>query len=112
MAFSLNKVMLIGNLGQDAEYNSEPSLIDTSLKVNSYSPDYNGENMGYWPSYQNISSSSRAAYIEWLAGDRSDPDAYIGYVFLYFYGIERRILVDGEKGLVSEEEHNAYDAKR
>jgi len=63
--------------------------------------------MGYWPSYQNISSSSRAAYIEWLAGDRSDPDAYIGYVFLYFYGIERRILIDGEKGLVSEEEHNA-----
>lgn len=94
-------------LGQDAGYNSESSLIDTLLKVNSRSPDYRGEQMGYWPSYQNISSSSRAAYLEWLAGDRSDADAYIGYVFLYFYGIERRILVDGEKGLVSEEEHNA-----
>ena len=94
-------------LGHDAGYNTEASLIDPTLNVNSRSPDYEGEQMGYWPSYQNISSSSRAAYIEWLAGDRSDPDAYIGYVFLYFYGIERRILVDGEKGVVSEEEHNA-----
>ena len=94
-------------LGKSTGYNSEPSSIDASLKINSDSPDYEGEYMGYWPSYGNISPKSRAAYIEWLAGDRSNPDSYIGYVFLYFYGIERRIIVDGEKGLVSTEEHIA-----
>ena len=76
-------------------YTAESSLIDSTLKVDSKSPDYSGDNMGYWPSYGHISSSSRAAYIEWLASDRNDPDCYIGYVFLYFYGIERRLLVDG-----------------
>ncbi len=94
-------------LGKSTGYNSEPSSIDTSLKINSDSPDYEGEYMSYWPSYESISPKSRAAYIEWLAGDRSNPAAYIGYVFLYFYGIERRIIVDGEKGLVSAEEHSA-----
>ena len=92
-------------LGKGSGYNSEPSSIDTSLKINSDSPDYEGEYMSYWPSYENISPKSRAAYIEWLVGGRSNPASYIGYVFLYFYGIERRIIVDGEKGLVSSEEH-------
>lgn len=36
----------------------------------------------------------RAAYLEWLAGGRRDPNAYIGYVFLFFYGLERRVLID------------------
>ena len=76
-------------------YTAESSLIDPTLKINSKSPDYNGDDMGYWPSYGHISPRSRAAYIEWLASDRSNPDCYIGYVFLYFYGIERRLLVDG-----------------
>ena len=77
-------------------YTTESSLIDPTLKINSKSPDYSGENMGYWPRYSHISPRSRAAYIEWLASDRNDPDCYIGYVFLYFYGIERRLLVDGD----------------
>ncbi|MCI0720148.1 MAG: TerB N-terminal domain-containing protein, partial [Acidobacteria bacterium] len=36
----------------------------------------------------------RAAYLEWLAAGRRDPSAYIGYVFLFFYGLERRALAD------------------
>ena len=83
-------------------YTEESSLIDPTLKINSKSPDYNGDNMGYWPSYCHISPESRAAYIEWLVSDRSNPDCYIGYVFLYFYGIERRLLVDG-KGISATE---------
>lgn len=34
--------------------------------------------------------------MKWLAGGRSDPDIDLGYVFLYFYGLERRSLIDGE----------------
>ena len=85
-----------GQLKSSNSYDTEASLIDPTLKVNSKSPDYNGEQMGYWPYYCDITPQSRAAYLEWLASNRDDPTCYIGYVFLYFYGIERRLLIDGK----------------
>ncbi len=48
----------------------------------------------YWPMYREISPQARGAYIRWLADGRSAPEADIGYVFLYFYGLERRLLID------------------
>jgi uncharacterized tellurite resistance protein B-like protein len=53
--------------------------------------------MGYWPSYSNIEPGCRAAYLQWLADGRHAPNACIGYVFLYFYGLERRLLVDAKR---------------
>ena len=50
--------------------------------------------MGYWPSYSQISPRARAAYLAWLQDGRKDKNAYIGYVFLFFYGLERRLLGD------------------
>ena len=84
-----------GQLKSTDNYGTEASLIDPTLQINTRSPDYRGNHMGYWPRYCDINPQSRAAYIKWLASDRADPDSYIGYVFLYFYGIERRLLVDG-----------------
>jgi tellurite resistance protein len=72
----------------------EPALINTSLSVSRRSPDRAGNGMTYWPSYSRIPGDCRAAYLQWLAGGRSDPDACIGYVFLFFYGLERRLLFD------------------
>jgi len=72
----------------------EPALIDLSLPVARSRPDRSGSSMDYWPSYQTISAGARAGYLEWLAGGRRDPSAPIGFVFLFFYGIERRVLVD------------------
>ncbi|MCP4004302.1 MAG: hypothetical protein GY725_08915 [bacterium] len=72
----------------------EPALIDPTLNVSRGRIDQASENLGYWPSYGRISPESRAAYLEWLAGGRCDPDADIGYVFLFFYGLERRLLFD------------------
>jgi tellurite resistance protein len=72
----------------------EPALVDPGLKVNHRRPDFAGATMDYWPSYDRITPEARAAYLAWLAGGRSAPDAYIGYVFLFFYGLERRALVD------------------
>lgn len=71
----------------------DPALIDLRLPV-AGPPDWTGSGMGYWPSYSDIPPVSRAAYLEWLAGGRRDPHAYIGYVFLFFYGLERRVLID------------------
>ena len=96
-----------GRLNSMDGYGTEASLVDPTLKINTNSPDYTGERMGYWPSYDSITPGSRAAYLEWLAGDRSDPETYIGYVFLYFYGIERRLLVDDKSGGIPRDEREA-----
>lgn len=72
----------------------DPALIDPNLRVAQRRPDHAGDDMGYWPSYSEIPAPCRAAYLDWLAGGRRDPDAYIGYVFLFFYGLERLVLVD------------------
>ena len=49
--------------------------------------------MDYWPSYSHLAPASRTAYLDWLEAGRPGG-AYIGYVFLFFYGIERRVLFD------------------
>lgn len=74
---------------------TDPCLLDPSKKVATRG-DYTDRNlMGYWPGYSDISPEARRAYLQWLAGGRQDPTAEIGYVFLFFYGLERRTLVDG-----------------
>ncbi|MGB3494234.1 MAG: TerB N-terminal domain-containing protein [Elainellaceae cyanobacterium] len=72
----------------------DPCLINPQLRVEASRPDHEGTGMGYWPSYSDIPPDCRAAYLEWLAGNRRDPNACIGYVFLFFYGLERRVLKD------------------
>jgi uncharacterized tellurite resistance protein B-like protein len=72
----------------------DPCLVNPALAVDWHHPARGGEGMGYWPSYSAIGPRNRAAYLEWLRTGRSDPQTYIGYVFLYFYGLERRVLLD------------------
>ncbi len=72
---------------------NDPCLIDPTKEV-ALSADFNQRLMGYWPSYSNISAEARRAYLNWLAAGKGSPNADIGYVFLYFYGLERRIVVD------------------
>lgn len=69
-------------------------LIDPKLKVGSL-PSGSPTDTVYWPSYANISAVQRAAYLHWLSTGRCDPSYPVGYVFLYFYGLERRLLLDG-----------------
>ncbi|MCB2181229.1 MAG: TerB N-terminal domain-containing protein [Desulfobulbaceae bacterium] len=80
-----------------SNYNIEPALINPQLKIASNCPDLSERLTDYWPSYSNISPDARAAYLSWLANGKSDPQADIGYVFLYFYGLERRVLADAKR---------------
>lgn len=75
-----------------------PCFIDPGLEVANAGPDTAGSELAYWPSYAQITPRCRLAYLQWLAGGKSDHTANIGYVFLYFYGLERRLLVDGADG--------------
>lgn len=75
---------------------NDPCLIDPSKKV-ARNGDYTERQMNYWPSYAEVSPSARRAYLNWLADGRKDPDADIGFVFLFFYGLERRAVIDAAK---------------
>lgn len=75
---------------------NDPCLIDPSKTVAAHA-EYTERDMGYWPSYSGISPGARRAYLKWLAGGRQDPRADIGYVFLFFYGLERRAIIDAAK---------------
>ncbi|MEL6383642.1 MAG: TerB N-terminal domain-containing protein [Cyanobacteria bacterium J06626_18] len=72
----------------------DPCLINPRLNVASSQPDYEGSGMSYWPAYKEIPAACRSAYLEWLSDGRCNPNTYIGYVFLFFYGLERRVLRD------------------
>lgn len=72
---------------------TDPCLIDPNLSVAGHG-DYRTGDMGYWPSYGDISPTARRAYLRWLAGGRKDPEADVGYVFLFFYGLEHRVILD------------------
>ncbi|XXT86036.1 TerB N-terminal domain-containing protein [Sorangium sp. So ce764] len=91
--------------------NVEPALINPRLLVDRANANRSGAGMQYWPSYSNIGPAERAAYLEWLAGGRRDPDAYIGYVFLFFYGLERRALADAQRGGLADGEREAIYAE-
>lgn len=70
------------------------AYIDPSLSVARDGTDKVGHYMPYWPGYSEIPSQCRATYLDWLAGGRSDPSYDPGYMFLYFYGLERRFVLD------------------
>ncbi|RTV63361.1 TerB N-terminal domain-containing protein [Pseudomonas aeruginosa] len=76
---------------------SEPSLINPKLKVARGIVDVAERLTSYWPSYDGISPEARRAYLQWLSSGRKAPHANIGYVFLYFYGLERRVFVDAKQ---------------
>ena len=69
-------------------------FIDPRLSVAKIGSDYTGDSIPYWPRYGAISPRERATYLDWLASGRSDTRIGPGYVFLFFYGLERRFFLD------------------
>tara|TARA_X000000950_G_scaffold203679_1_gene245063 strand:- start:51634 stop:54303 length:2670 start_codon:yes stop_codon:yes gene_type:complete len=69
-------------------------FIDPSLPIAKNRRDYGGDGLSYWPSYSDITPTARATYLDWLQTGRNNPDVNPGYLFLYFYGLERRYFVD------------------
>jgi len=96
------QIMVHGYLIRDAlaYYSARPtvheaSCIDLSLPVGKPIAEPRGA-LGYWPQYARMSPGQRANYLQWLADGRKGPLDDIGYAFIYFYGLERRALVDDQ----------------
>lgn len=75
----------------------EAAQIDPGLPVASNPVDSSQRLTDYWSRYDGITPQARRAYLDWLASGRSNPAANIGYVFLFFYGLERRVLMDAPR---------------
>jgi uncharacterized tellurite resistance protein B-like protein len=86
----------------------ESSLIDESRttsdakEIDNAEEIYTDESLGYWPSYATLSKECRGIFLDWLASNRSNPNMPVGYVFIYFYGFERRIVFDSKEDIVSD----------
>jgi len=102
--FSSGNFYFGGNLTSLDGYGTEASLVDDSLKVENKPSGFEDESLGYWPKFISLSPKGRGAFLSWLSGNRSDPETPLGYVFIYFYGIERRITVDSINQTVDDTE--------
>lgn len=89
------------------------AFIDPSKSVARKGGDYEGDGLSYWPNYATITPTARATYLDWLSSGRSDPDYEVGYVFMYFYGLERQVFVDRtdptERAEISQEVRRLLD---
>ena len=47
--------------------------------------------------YESLLPHQRYDYLKWLASDRTDPNTPLDFRLLYFFGLERRLLIDGPK---------------
>jgi uncharacterized tellurite resistance protein B-like protein len=77
-------------------FSDEPALMDPTLPVDTRAPDLAGTNIGYYPSYARLKPNERGAYLAFLQSGRQLKAFGISYVFLYYYGLERRLLIDGQ----------------
>lgn len=68
---------------------SEPSLIWTKLPVEKNSQIETAKM--YYPSYAKLDSKCRFQYLNWLKDVSKETN--LSYVFLYYYGLERHLLV-------------------
>jgi hypothetical protein len=69
-------------------------VINPKLQVSDAQSDLSGQSMSYWPSYASITPNARSAFLTWMSDGRRDSTYGIGYVFLFFYGLEHRQFID------------------
>lgn len=93
-----------GTLSSLDGYGTEASLVDDSLNIENKPSSFEDESLGYWPKFISLTPNGRGAYLSWLSGNRNDPETPFGYVFIYFYGLERRITIDSIKQAVDDTE--------
>lgn len=97
VGFTLPQGMIYFGSGlRSASGRIEPALVNPRLSVAANHVDEALRLMDYWPSYNDTGPDARRAYLQWLAGGRCNPQTNIGYVFLFFYGLERRVLLDAK----------------
>ena len=86
--FTLDGLVYTGKRGRNTY--GEPAVLDSSLPVTHSNL---VDSPGYWPDYGSLSPEQRWQYLSWLADGRG-PTTELGFVFLFFYGLERYVYRD------------------
>ncbi|MDD5509762.1 MAG: TerB N-terminal domain-containing protein [Dehalococcoidales bacterium] len=68
----------------------DPSTIFLKLPIKKPTRPDSVEALGYYPSYAALRPEQRWVYLNWLQDVTEEVD--IGYVFIYYYGLERQLL--------------------
>jgi len=68
----------------------DPSTIFLKLPIKKPNKPDRVESLGYYPSYATLKPEQRWIYLNWLRNVTAEVD--IGYVFIYYYGLERQLL--------------------
>jgi hypothetical protein len=68
----------------------EPSAISVAVPVAALAPGEVAEPLGYYPTYEGMSRHQRWVYLNWLMDVDGPVD--IGYVFVFYYGLERQLF--------------------
>ena len=80
----------VGNVGLENEVPDDPSTIYSVLPaVDAERPD-DVAKLSYFPSYSRMEPEQRGKYLRWLYDVTGAID--IGYVFVYYYGLERHLV--------------------
>jgi len=88
----------------------EPSAIYPALPIGT-GLDWDARSFSYWPSYFQIPPDARNTYLKWLADGAKDPTIGVGYVFIYFYGLERRLVIDCQDTTIAARDRDAVIAE-
>lgn len=72
----------------------EPSLISVSSSVNIASSVTPLDEIGYFPSYRSLAPEEKGIYLKWLTNPLKNSEICIGYVFIFYYGLERFLFLE------------------
>lgn len=70
----------------------EPSAIDAKLPIVRDNDAWKLADLDYYPAYAKLTPGQRAIYLDWLRDIRQH--VAIGYVFIFYYGLERYLFTD------------------
>lgn len=73
---------------------NDPSLVALALSIRRNPGEPHVFGLHPRPSYDGFGPDERRGYLDWLSGSRRVSVRTASYVHLYFFGLERRLLVD------------------
>lgn len=73
----------------------EPSLIYTKYPISQTDLDELKDNIGYYPTYEELTPEQKFLYLKWLENPflKENTEVNTGYVFLFYYGLERHLFL-------------------
>lgn len=90
LSISISISLYDGEIKFNNNESDDPSTIFLKLAIKKSTRPDSIEPLGYYPSYATLRPEQRWVYLTWLQDITEEVD--IGYVFIYYYGLERQLL--------------------